>query len=219
MLRIDIQFFGGRGAASVTRYKGGGGGHAIETRDMISERGKHGGMVDETLTTFADFADEYGTQVEQIQLAKMDAAGSNTLAYYDASGNIAFNEAYFNSAKINKAYADCVKEGFHPSNGKKTAAQAIAAHELGHKLTADAASKMGMNGFGSLDSAATRIVKEARKQTKHKGVVIMSSKISKYATASNAEAIAEAVSDVYCNGNKARSESKAIVNVLNKYVK
>ena len=215
MLKLNIQFFGGRGAGA-SRYKGGGGGHAIETRDMISERGKHGGMVDETLETFADFADEYGTQVEQIQLAKMDAAGASTLAYYDAGGNIAFNEAYFNSAKINKAYADCVKQGFHPSNGKKTAAQAIAAHELGHKLTADAAVKMGMNGFGSLDGAATKIVKEARTQTKHRGVVQMSSKISKYATASNAEAIAEAVSDVYCNGKKARAESRAIVNVLNK---
>lgn len=47
----------------------------------------------------------------------------------------------------------------------------------------------------------------------------MASKISGYATHSNAEAVAEAIADVYCNGKKAKSESKAIVNVMNKYLK
>lgn len=33
------------------------------------------------------------------------------------------------------------------------------------------------------------------------------------------DAIAEAFADVFCNGNKATSESKAIVDVLNNYLK
>jgi hypothetical protein len=47
----------------------------------------------------------------------------------------------------------------------------------------------------------------------------MASKISGYATESNAEAIAEAFADWKCNGKKARTESKAIVNVVDSYLK
>ena len=76
--------------------------------------------------------------------------------------------------------------------------------------------KMGVSG---IDNIATKIVNEARKGSGHKGVVQMASKISRYATTSNAEAIAEAFSDVYCNGSKAKKESIAIINVMNKYLK
>ena len=63
---------------------------------------------------------------------------------------------------------------------------------------------------------ADEIVKEARQTTGHRGVVKMASKISKYATVSNAEAVAEAFTDVYCNGGRAKRESIAIVNALDK---
>ena len=86
-------------------------------------------------------------------------------------------------------------------------------------MTDAVAVKMGMTGAGKLDRAATQIVNQARKQTKHRGVVQMARKISKYATYSNAEAIAEAFSDVYCNGKKAKAESHAIMNVVNSYLK
>ena len=108
--------------------------------------------------------------------------------------------------------------GFHPSSGKKTGLQATAAHELGHKLTADVAVKMGKTRF-SIDSAAKEIVEKARKDTGHKGVIKLAEKISGYATYSNAEAIAEAVCDVYCNGGKAKKESIAIVKVIDSYLK
>ena len=215
MLKLNLQFFGGRGARSGGgRYGGGGGGHAISTTSLVSERETQRALVDETLSVFSDFYDEYGTQVTDIQLATMDAAGMTTMAYYDAGGNIAFNKSYFDSATMEKAYARCVADGFHPSNGNKTGLQAVAAHELGHRLTVEVGNKMGKY---DIDSAATAIVNEARKSTKHRGVVQMASKISKYATHSNAEAIAEAVSDVYCNGKKARVESRAIVDVIKKY--
>ena len=116
---------------------------------------------------------------------------------------------------LTRVYADCVSSGFHPSNGSKSAAEAVAAHELGHRLTDAVGERMG--GV-TLREAATRIVNEARRSTSHRGVVQMAAKISKYATANNAEAIAEAFADVYCNGNNAHAESRAIMAVVNRYL-
>ena len=96
--------------------------------------------------------------------------------------------------------------------------EAVAAHEFGHVLTERVAQRMGITGLNSINAAATRIVNEARPKTSHRGVVQMASKISVYATHSNAEAIAEAVSDVYCNGSRARAESRAIVDVVRSYL-
>lgn len=73
--------------------------------------------------------------------------------------------------------------------------------------------------LGGLDAAANRIVSEARPQTSYRGVRQMARSISGYAGKSAAEAIAEAVSDVYCNGNRANRASQAIVNVLNGYLR
>lgn len=222
MIRIDLQFFGGRGSSSSSGGGGGTGGVSVgdilETRSLVSEREGQRQLVDETLDVFNDVYNEYGAQVTDIQIAKM-TPGSPAMAYYDSEGNIAFNEVYFNSAKMNAAYTRSVQTGFHPSNGNKTALQAVAAHELGHKLTADVGEKLGQAGFGNLDKVSNRIVSEARGRTRHKSASSMTSKISGYAKTSSAEAIAEAFSDVFCNGNKARSESKAIVDVLNKYLK
>ena len=140
------------------------------------------------------------------------------LAYYDGEG-VAINNEYLNSKTMNKAYQKCVESGFHPSSGSKTGMEAVVSHELGHALTDVVGSKMGITGINRTNESATAIVNEARKQTKHRGVVQMASKISGYATHSNAEAVAEAMSDVYCNGKKARAESRAIVDVINKYLK
>ena len=210
---------GGRGASS--GRQGGGGGldpnDIISTRSLVSERENNAELVDEVLGVFRNVSDEYGYTVGDIEVAKLKPK-ANAIAYYDGA-NIAVNERFFNKAGLEKAYKDCVDSGFHPKKGKKTAMEAVISHEVGHALTDSVADKMGIKGLNKTDAAATRIVKEARKQTKHRGVVQMASKISGYATYSNAEAIAEAFSDVYCNGGKARSESKAIVNVMNSYLK
>lgn len=220
MIKLDLQFFGGRGARSGSSGRGGDAGlnpgDIVSTTSFMSERGNYD--ADSALQAFKDIADEYGYIVEDIEIATLKGKGASVLAYYDGA-NIAFNQSYLKSGVMEKAYDACVESGFHPGKGNKTALQAVAAHELGHGLTDAVASKMGLTGPGKLDTAATKIVNEARKSTSHRGVVQMASKISKYATYSNAEAIAEAVSDVYCNGNKARSESRAIVNVVNSYLK
>lgn len=203
------------------RYKGAGvkPSDIISEYDMISERAKATGLVDDVLTVSKDIHDEYGAQVGQFMFAEMKRNAS-AIAYYDAaSKNIAVNDVYVNQKALADAYDECVKHGFHPSNGNKSAMQAVAAHEWGHALTDIAAEKMGIKTPNSLHVAADRIVNEARRSTKHRGVVQMSAKISEYATMNSAEAIAEAFSDVYCNGKNAKSESHAIINTLNKYIK
>lgn len=210
---------GGRGASS-GRQGGGGGISAndiLETRSLVSEREGNRELVDEALNVFRDIKGEYGYVVDDIEVAKLKPK-ANAIAYYDGA-NIAVNEKYFNKKGLEKAYKECVDSGFHPKKGKKSAMEAVISHEAGHALTDAVANKMGIKGLGKTDAAATRIVKEARKQTKHRGVVQMAKKISGYATYSNAEAVAEAFSDFYCNGSKARSESIAIVNVVNSYLK
>lgn len=218
MLKLGLQFFGGRGASS-GREGGGGGvnpGDIKDVKSFMSERGRYD--ADSALQAFKDVQEEYGYVVNDIQIATLTGNGASVLAYYDGD-NVAFNQAYLKSGVMDKAYAECVKSGYHPPNGDKTPLQAVAAHELGHGLTDAVAVKMGITGARKIDTAATRIVTEARKSTNHRGVVQMASKISRYATSSNAEAVAEAVADVYCNGKNARSESHAIVNVINKYMK
>lgn len=222
MLKLDLQFFGGRGASSGGGGGGGGTGGIKEsdilgTSSLVSEREGKQKLVDDTLAVFSDFYDEYGTQVEDIQLAELKP-GVGALAYYDYGGNIAVNQAYFSDAVMGRAYARCVEDGFHPSNGSKTALQAVVAHEIGHKLTADVAAKMGMSS-GELHGAASKIVGEANKKGKFGGTKKLAKSISGYAMENYAETVAEAVSDVYCNGRKAKSASRAIVDVINGYLK
>lgn len=206
---------GGRGSSSGGVTGGLTAGNILETTSFVSERGNYKDTVDEALGVFKDVNDEYGFIIQDIHMAKMDAKGASAIAYYDGE-NIGWNEKFMDKKTLENAYADCVKSGFHPSNGNKTAVQAVASHELGHALSAEAGKKMG--GL-SIDQASARIVNEARKQAGAKGTKQMAKKISGYATHSNAEAIAEAFSDVYCNGKNAKKESHAIVNVMNSYIK
>ena len=171
----------------------------------------------EVSKTLKDFRDEYGLEYSNTRIARLKS-GSDALAYYDGAG-IAINSSYLNSERMNKAMKQCAESGFHPPMGNKTGMEAVVAHELGHALTDMVGVKMGNRQFFDIDKTSTDIVNEARKQTKHRGVVQMASKISGYATHSNAEAIAEAIADCYCNGKKAKSESKAIKSVVDKYLK
>lgn len=212
---------GGRGASSGGSGWTGGNSNLnpadiVSTTSLISEREGKQQEVDETLQTFKDVYDEYGYIIgNDIELATLKGEGASTLAYYDGS-NIAINQSYFNKAKMESVYADCVKSGFHPSQGNKTALQAVASHELGHALTDAVGGKMG----AIKGDTANAILKEAKKQGKFKGTLAdMAGKISGYAKYNPREAIAEAFSDVYCNGSKAHKESQAIVNVMNKYLK
>lgn len=211
---------GGRGASSGGSGWTGGNSNLnpediVSTTSLVSAREGKQEEVDETLQAFKDVADEYGYIIDDIQIATLKGEGASTMAYYDGS-NIAVNKTYFNKAKMESAYADCVTGGFHPSQGNKTALQAVASHELGHALTDAVGAKMGV----IKGDTANAILKEAKKQGKFKGTVAdMAGKISGYAKFNPRECIAEAFADVYCNGKKATKESQSIVNVMNKYLK
>ena len=167
----------------------------------------------EVTRTLKDFQDKYGLEYNNTRIANMKP-GTGVLAYYDGEG-IAINNEYLNSDTMNAVYKKSVESGFHPSNGSKTGMEAVVSHELGHAVNGIIADRMGI----PLDASADRIVNEAMKNTKHKSVSTFQSKISGYAKQSYAETVAEAMADCYCNGKKARSESKAIQKVVDKYMK
>ena len=167
----------------------------------------------EVTRTLKDFQDKYGLEYNNTRIANMKS-GTGVLAYYDGEG-IAINKEYLNSDTMNAVYKKCVESGFHPSTGSKTGMEAVVSHELGHAVNGIIADRMGI----SLDASADRIVNEAMKNTKHKSVSTFQSKISGYAKQNYAETVAEAMADCYCNGKKARSESKAIQKVVDKYMK
>ena len=181
---------------------------------MISERSKRQTETDDVLSVGRRMTGLYGgdSAVNQFQIAKV---GGGTMAYYDSKGNLALNEKYMNSAGMDRAYDAAVKNGFHPSRGEKSGIQAVAAHEYGHALTDMAAQKMGLGGFNGIEQASRQIVERARKKTRQRTNLNFAKKISGYAQYNFAECVAEAVSDWYCNGSKAKKESRAVMAVLN----
>lgn len=191
----------------------------LGTESLVSAREGRQREVDDVLTVARDLQSMYGDQAIANDLQVATLKKGNVLAYFDSDGNVAVNAKFLDTAKMNESYDKCVKNGYHPSRGNKSGIEAVTAHEFGHKMTESAGAKMNLKGFSNLDRAADKIVLEARGQSGHKNVSTMRKKISGYASQNNAECIAEAFADVYCNGNKAKRESKAVVNVLNKYLK
>ena len=203
--------------------EGGGGANPNDIKDrkdLVSGKenialgtGDYNKNVADVLKVAQTMDDEYGAEahIVQFQSAKMVKSASTAMGVYDGS-NIVMNQKYMNRGMDN-VYDAGVKSKYHPSRGNKSGMEAVAAHEYGHALTDAAARKMGLT---NMDAAANRIMDEARAKVRTKG---LASNISRYATESAAEAIAEAVSDVYCNGNKASGASRAVVKVLNSYIK
>lgn len=209
------------GTGSGTKRLGGGGldpSNISNIQDMISQNTQHPDSVNAVLSVSKEVEAEYGDYgvVHQFVTATIGGKDKDTIGFYDGA-NIGLNQSFFNNPDgLTGAMKEMGKSGFHPSIGNKTGLEAVAAHEFGHALTDAVGQKIGMTG---IDAIATHIVKQAVKDTPHKGVVQMASKISKYATTSNAEAIAEAFCDTFCNGSKAKLESKAIMKVVNGYIK
>ena len=210
----------GRGSSGAGGNLGKGGGgvnpaNIKNERDLLSDTKASRADVNDVLTTARDIHDEYGVDVGQFMLAEVTGKDSTVMAYSDGT-DIGFNSKYFNGVNMEGAYKACVDSGFHPSNGNKTAIQAVASHEYGHVLTEQAAKKLGA---ADMYDAAEIIVNRATAATKHRGSISFAKKISGYAGRSNAECVAEAIADVYCNGRKASTESKAIYKELKNILK
>lgn len=183
-----------------------------ERADLVSQRERKINEVDQTLTTLRDMANEYNITVDTYTTSDIS---DGVLGFMLGDNTITLNNAYFNSDRMNKAMKECANSGFHPSLGDKSGIEAVVAHEFGHIINNTIADKMGL----SMEKSAKVINEEARKISKDKGVIKMANKISRYATYSNAETIAEAICDCYCNGTKAKTQSKAIKSVIDKYLK
>ena len=215
-------YCGGRGSSSSGGGRfGKGGGRGVDilsTTSMVSAREGKGTEVDQALTVARDILNQYGVDVEDLQIAKLGAKDQGVMAYYDANGNLAYNENYFDAQKMNGVYDATVNSGYHPSRGNKSGIEAVVSHEMGHALTDEIGKKMGL-GSWQLDQVADRVLKQASKNAGYKSSYKLASKVSGYATDSKAEALAEAFADVFCNGSKASKESQAIVNVMNSYFK
>lgn len=212
---------GGRGSSS-----GGGGAsgglnpaNILGTESLVSAREGRTSEVDQILNVARDIENQYGVTVTELQVADIGGRqGSSVMAYYDEAGNLAINQKYFDSAKMDAAYDACVRSGWHPSRGSKTGLEATAAHEMGHRLTDVAGQKAGY-GSWAIDKTSNEIIAQAKTRTGARSVDAVRSGISGYGKSSNAEAIAEAFSDVYCNGNRASRESRAVVNILGEWLR
>ena len=214
-------YCGGRGSSSSGGRFGKGGGKnliPVSTTSMVSDRERRPAEVDQALTVARDILNQYGLEVEDLQIATLGAKDQSVMAYYSAGGNLAYNENYFDAQKMNGVYDATVSSGFHPSRGNKTGIEAVVSHEMGHALTDEIGKKIGL-GSWQLDEVSDRVLKQASKNAGYKSAYKLASKVSGYATDSKAEALAEAFADVYCNGNKASKESQAIVDVMNSYFK
>lgn len=215
----------GRSNGSVTRNKGGGvkPGDIVKEEDMFYfEENKRSTGVDDALAVDRAIVSQFGEEAGASVLNVSELKDHGVLGYYRSGDNsISLNQDYLDRDIMNATYDASVATGFHPKRGKKSGTEAVVAHEYGHALNDKAARKMGMD----MDSAATKIVSEARAslktkagKSKHRGVVQMANAISRYATTNNAEAIAEAFADVFCNAGRAKAESKAIVNTMKNYL-
>lgn len=174
-------------------------------------------FVDSINTSVKQIADDFPgimNDVNQVNSATLGGADrTQTLGYYSPTEkSVSLNDNYTDIGKMNAVYDASVKQGYHPGRGSKNGTEAVTLHEMGHALTDHVGKKMGAK---DIDDAAKRIVDNAYKSSGGKGgTKAWAGKISKYAQENNAECVAEAVADWYCNGSKASSASKAIMKEL-----
>lgn len=143
---------------------------------------------------------EYGNVISKAKLAVADL-GVGALGASDGY-TVYMSRAYAKNKNMTQAMKDAEKSGFHPKIGKKTGAEAVTAHELGHYLAEQAMRKSKLT--------ERQIVERASKKL---GVKVnnVAGLISGYARTNYAETIAEASADVYANGRRAKKASKAVM--------
>ena len=215
MIKLNLQYFGGRGASSGGAGPYGGGMDGNETsvnvkshHPLTSEIDKGGGgFANEIMNTRDAFEREYGSAVKDIKLSVGTFDRPGVLGAY-GNDRLIMNQKYVKNANLTKAMQNT--DGFHPSIGNKTGAEAVAAHEIGHRLGEVAAQKAGI----SQRDIVARAGKTVNIKTEN-----MAGHISKYARSNYAETIAEASSDVFCNGKKASKASQAIMAEVKKILK
>ena len=215
-IRMNLQLFGGRGASS-----GGGAGEfgagmenkktttrVVDSNPLTDEISRGGGsFANEIMNTRDAFEAEYGSAVKNMNLSVARFSDRTTLGAY--GGNTLYmNRRYVSNRNLTDAMRDT--NGFHPGIGNKTGAEAVAAHEIGHRLGEVAAQRAGIS--------EREIVARAGKAVKI-NTANMAGHISGYARSNYGETIAEASADVFCNGRNASKASIAIMDEIKKILK
>ena len=180
------------------------------SHNLTEEIGKGGGQfANEIMNTRDAFEAEYGDAIKDVSLQAATFSNSNALGAY--GGNTLYmNEKYIKNKNLTAAMKDAEKSGYHPKLNGKTGAEAVAAHEFGHRLGEVAAGKAGISEKDIVGRAAKKVGIRTENMAGH---------ISGYARSNYGETIAEAYADVYCNGKKASKASRAIVNEVKSIVK
>lgn len=232
MLKLNLQFFGGRGASSSSSSGSDGEGNIkIKNEvDVWSERHKkkQEEAATQIINATRDMEAEYGVMdhVESVSVANFDK--KNVLAFYAPDENkVVFNRSYTDLNKVQQSYQECVDKKFHPSLGNKTPIEAITAHELGHAIADKINDKRRATKSSTVDANSEIVINAYRKLYPNKantyeeytGIPKARATISGYAKKNYHETIAEAVADVYCNGGKAKKFSKAVVAELKDTIK
>lgn len=175
--------------------------------DVISTGG--GNYANEIMNTRDAMEREFGDPVKSLSLHVATFGDRGTLGAY--GGNTLYmNEKYAKSKNLTEAMQKAVETGFHPGIGNKTGAEAVTAHEIGHRLGEVAAQKAKISERQIVGNAAKKIGVKTEN---------MAGFISGYARSNYGETIAEAMSDVYCNGKNASKASQAIVSELKSILK
>ena len=175
--------------------------------DAISTGG--GSFANEIMNTRDAMEAEYGPAVKNMNLHLATFSNRNAMGAYGGD-TLYMAEKFVKNRNLTEAMQEGAKSGFHPRLGGKTGAEAVASHEIGHRLGEVAANKAGITQRDIVDRAA----KKVRIKTED-----MAGHISGYARSNYAETIAEASCDVFCNGRNASRVSKAIMNEVKAILK
>ena len=172
MIKLNLQFFGGRGSES-----GGGwnppsspSGEKVNiksTESLISARGEYPKEVDAVLAAAKDIERDYGVTANDLQIATLGGKDSQgTLGFFTPdSQNVSMNKNYMFEDRTNAAMDNAAERGFHPSRGNKTGIEAVAYHELGHSV----AYKLSGGKWGKqYDNFCTKVVEQAGKSLGYK---------------------------------------------------
>ena len=201
------------------RSKAGGGGGMLNKGSGATVKSSHplvdaiptggGGFANDIQNTRDAFEREFGDAAKGVNLYLATFDQKGVLGAY-GDNTLYMNEKFAQNKNLTAAMQSAAANGFHPSIGNKTGAEAVAAHELSHMLGERAAAKAGIS--------QQEIVARAAQRTKMK-TENMAGKISTYARYNYAETIAEAGADVFCNGSKASRASKAIMREIKEILK
>lgn len=175
--------------------------------DEISKGG--GGFANEIMNTRDAFEREYGDAVKNMNLSVATFNKPGVLGAYGGD-TLFMNQKYIRNANLTEAMKNGAESGFHPGIGNRTGAEAVAAHEIGHRLGEVAAQRAGISQRDIVVRASKGLNIKPENMAGH---------ISKYARSNYGETIAEASADVYCNGAKASKASQAIMAEIRKIIK